>query len=304
MLKGSNRHIVVKSFDISAFKDDLLNRRIETFYGNRASPHWKNPESIFEIAIPSIYGKDITTGLLLVSKDVYAETVPRLYHGRTFDFGIDVFGIVPFLRQMTPLARQHVREIHMEFYTLPTHRPQGPNNQRHWHVRENAQDWTEACAYIADHLQLKKLSINVDMKFSKPTDPPVDLRQLHWVQDLVQIRELQRLSHYVSPHGHGLEAQRPRRPPRPHGSPSETFFPGPDDVVDWDVKGAKPGLGRLFRYLREEMLEKSTRSVPSMGEHGRFSSRVVVSRRGKLQGFSLPTTLAVCSDQTELIVFE
>ena len=61
--------------------------------------------STFEIAIPSIYGKGITTGLLLVSKDVYAETVPRLYQGRTFDFGIDVFGIVPFLRQMTPLAR-------------------------------------------------------------------------------------------------------------------------------------------------------------------------------------------------------
>ena len=192
----------------------------------------------------------------------------------------------------------------MEFYTLPTRPPPGTNDQRLWHVREDAEDWTEACACIADHLQLKKLNINVDMRLSKLTDPPIDLPQLRWVQDLVQIRELQRLSHYVSTHGHGLEALRPRWAPQPDDSPSETFLPGPDEAVDLDVKGAKPGLGSLFTYLRGEMLKKSTRIVPSMGEHGRFSSRVLVLRCGKLQGFSLSAASAVCSDQTKLILFE
>lgn len=72
-----------------------------------------------------------------------------------------------------------------------------------------------------------------------------------------------RLSHHVSPNGHGLEAVW-----RPgvlgFREASERHKPGPDDVVDGDVKGAKRGLGRLFGYLRGEMLEKSTKSGPGL----------------------------------------
>ncbi len=111
VLKGTSPEIVVKSYNI----EDCLNHSIDTLYGNRASPHWKkNPFSTFDNTNPHIYGKDITTGLLLVSKSIYAETVSILYHSRTFDFGIEVFGIVPFLHKMTPLARRCVQNIHME----------------------------------------------------------------------------------------------------------------------------------------------------------------------------------------------
>lgn len=51
----------------------------------------------------------------------YAETVPVIYRSRTFDFGIDVFGIVPFLRKMTPLARQSVQSIRMEILNPETY---------------------------------------------------------------------------------------------------------------------------------------------------------------------------------------
>lgn len=70
VLKGTNREIVVKSFNMSAFNEDYMNHSIDTFYGNRASPHWKNPFSTFDNTIPHIYGKEITTGLLLVSKSI------------------------------------------------------------------------------------------------------------------------------------------------------------------------------------------------------------------------------------------
>ena len=264
VLSGTNRKIVVKSFDVSAFKDDYPNRDVETFYGNRASPHWKNPASTFECALPSFFGKDITTGLLLVSKSIYAETIPILYNSRVFDFGVDVFGIIPFLRKMTPLARESVHNIHMELYALPIHKLKKPVFQHHQDVRGNAKDWTEACTYIADNLQLKQLSINVSTEVHEAIQSPVDLSLLQWVKDLVQIQGLQSLSYHISPNGHGLNSLRPRVDPPAHAASSKGFAPGPDDVVDGDVKGAKPGLGRLFRYLRREMLEKSTHPDPCL----------------------------------------
>ena len=186
-----------------------------------------------------------------MSRSIYSETVPILYRSRTFDFGIDIFGIIPFLRNMTPLARNNVQSIHMEFYSVGSDEVVKPSYQNHWNVRDNVQDWNEACAYISDHLKLKELSINVHIKAVKATDPPANVPQLHWVKDLVSIRDLKKLTYHVSLHDNGLQSVRRRRLP-PGG-----FVPGPDDVVDGDLKGAKPGLGKLFRYLREEMLEKS-----------------------------------------------
>lgn len=84
VLKGTNRTVGVKSFDILAFKEDYPNRDIETFCGDRASPHWKNPVSTFENEMPNIYGNDITTGSLLVSKLIYAEIIPILYQSQLF----------------------------------------------------------------------------------------------------------------------------------------------------------------------------------------------------------------------------
>ena len=219
--------------------------------------------SRFETATPHIYGKDITTGLLLVSKSVYSETVPILYQSHSFDFGIDVFGIVPFLRKMTPLARASVRSIHMEKYNLGKYRPWNdqlyrPMIQHQWHLRENTHDWKEACAYIATNLQLKELSINVNMKGGKPTDPPLDSSGIDWVKDLVQIRGLQKLSYHISPHLHGLQFG------KVHSESWAGWKLGPDDIVDGDVEGAKPGLGRLFRYLRGEMLKEPTTSALSL----------------------------------------
>lgn len=240
------------------------NRDIATFYGNRASPHWKNPASIFEGALPSLYGKDITTGLLLVSKSIYAETISILYNSRVFDFGVDVFGIVPFLRKMTPLARESVHNIHMELYALPTHLLKKPVFQHHQDVRGNAKDWNEACAYIANNLQLKNLSINVSTEVHEAIQYPVDLSRLQWVKDLVQIQGLQSLSYHISPNGHGLKALRPRVDLQAHDASSKGFSPGPDDIVDGVVKGARPGLGKLFGYLRGEMLEKSTKPGPCL----------------------------------------
>ena len=63
----------------------------------------------------------------------------------------------------------------MEFYALSATGLKKQTFQHHWHVRENSQDWTEACAYMADQLQLKILSINVDMKQRELVDPPISL---------------------------------------------------------------------------------------------------------------------------------
>ena len=260
-LTGTSHKIVVKSFDNQAYKDDFGNSGLETFYGNRASPHWENPVSRFETATRSIYGKDITTGLLRVSKSIYSEAVPILYQSHTFDFGVDVFGIVPFLRKMTPLAQANVSSIHMEHCTLGTDQkftcPLAPLEEP-WHVRENTQDWPGACRYIADNLQFKELSINVNTEglksITSPCDPSFNPSNLDWVRDLVQIRGLHKISYHVSRHGHGLQSLRIERSV---GDPPADFKPTQDDIVDGDVKGAKPGLGEVFKYLRAEMLRAS-----------------------------------------------
>ena len=200
----------------------------------------------------------------IYDKSVYAETIPTLYNSRVFDFGVDIFGIVPFLRKMTPLARESVHNIHMELYYLPTHLLKKPVFQHHQDVRGNAKDWTEACAYIADNLQLKKLSINVSTEVHEASQSPVDLSRLQWVKDLVQIQELQSLSYHISASGHGLKGLRPRVNAQAYAASSKWFSPGPDDIVDGDVKGARPDLRRLFEYLRGEMLEKSSKSDPCL----------------------------------------
>ena len=73
---------------------------------------------------------------------------------------------------------------------------------------------------------------------------------------MVQVQGLRSLSHHVGLNGHGLDAVRRRRTVRAYDGLSEKSSPGPDDVVDGELKGAQPGLGRLFKYLRGEMLEK------------------------------------------------
>ena len=257
-LIGTSHKIVVKSFDNQAYIDDFGNNGLKTFYGNRASPHWETPVSTFETATSSIYGKDITTGLLRVSKSIYSEAVPILYQSHTFDFGVDVFGIVPFLRKMTPLAQANVCSIHMEHCTLGTDQTFTSALEGPWHVRENTQDWPGACGYIADNLRLKELSINVNTEglksITSPFDPPFNPSNLDWVRDLVQIRGLHKMSYHVSRHGHGLQSLQYMRSV---DDPPADFKPSQDDVVDGDVKGAKPGLGEVFKYLRAEMLRAS-----------------------------------------------
>ncbi len=144
----------------------------------------------------------------------------------------------------------------MEFYSLLATGLKKQIFQHHWHAKENSQDWTEACVYMADHLQLKTLSINVDLKQREPADHPINLAQLQWVKDLVQIQGLRSLSYHASPNGHGLDVVRPRRAVRAYDGLSEKSLPGPGNVVNGDLKGAQPDLGRLFKYLRSEMLEK------------------------------------------------
>ena len=128
-------------------------------------------------------GMGITTNLLQTSRAIHEEAEALLYQLHEFDFYLDVFCVVPFLRSISHNARQNISCLTM-------------------YVHDDSADWDGAlglsypsrfsftCAYIAQNVRLREFAFYTVWK------PSEDFRRIAWIQDLTQIKGIQQLTYY------------------------------------------------------------------------------------------------------------
>ena len=137
------------------------------------------------------YGLGIDTAILRTSRALHEEAETFLYQLHEFDFSSDVFAIIPFLRCLSHNARQNISclTVYLLLSEVICARPQGP-----WGLtylgRPNTLDWGLACSYIACHVRLREFAFHIE------GETPEDFQHLRWVQDMVQIKRLQKLTYY------------------------------------------------------------------------------------------------------------
>ena len=100
---------------------------------------------------------------------------------------------------------------------------------------DNQAAWRKACVYIADNVNVKMLSLIIDIKV------PANFKFLGWVKDLVKIKKLKSLMLEVIQHGGS-------GPVVVRASYKEGSVSATDHCVS-------EHLVPFFEYLREEMLE-------------------------------------------------
>lgn len=152
------------------------------------------------------FGKDITTALLRINRRIYDEALPVLYQSHAFDFGIDVHNIAPFFNKTSFAARQNIGCVHMELLRYGIAHPLRSVPERGL-TKDTGLAWGSACAYIASHLLVRELSLNIDFAI------PHDFQRFHWVVDLAQIRS-RKVVHHNSPNKHALKAEKTPYVPR------------------------------------------------------------------------------------------
>ena len=179
--------------------------------------------------------KDINVNLLATNRLVNHEAVPVLYQMHTFDFAKNVRSIGPFLLKLSNETRQNLRGIWMELHDFqePDHCCGGIISYR-GASSDNLAAWSKACLFMAGNAKMEELNLTINVKIS------ADFRSLGWVQALVRIKGLQRLSLQAKQHS--------------------------DDEVsirasyrEGSLAASRPCfseyLVQLFEYLRGEMLE-------------------------------------------------
>ena len=179
--------------------------------------------------------KDINVSLLTANKMVNHEGVPVLYQMHTFDFGRCVRSVIPFLLKLSIETRQNLRGIWMELHDSHERDHCCGGNSNAWSKRsDNQAAWLKACMYLAEDVKMKELNLSINVKISS------EFKSLKWVQQLVRIKGLRRLT---------LEAKQHRddevtiRASYQEGCLSATRTCFSEHLI------------QLFDYLREEMLE-------------------------------------------------
>lgn len=117
--------------------DRLRSRSAESTY--HLLPNWGLPR------------ETIHTAILLTNRQINEEATRELYASHTFDFGLDIECIVPFLSDLTSRTRDSLRSISLTKRALP-------------YTKDfDRSEWKAACAYIATNLShiLINLQLNV-----------------------------------------------------------------------------------------------------------------------------------------------
>lgn len=93
---------------------------------------------------------DIHPSILSVNRQLHAEAAHTLYSFYTFDFATDVESVVPFLQDLTPIARSSIKHISIIkralLYTKDFDRGK----------------WASACTFIAKNTRLVKLDLGIE----------------------------------------------------------------------------------------------------------------------------------------------
>jgi hypothetical protein len=92
---------------------------------------------------------DTIPALLSLNKQIHAEACKVLYTTYTFAFSTNIEAAVPFLSDLTPIARSHIKSIQLTKKPLP-------------HTKEfDRAEWAEVCGYVSRNLNLKTLRLSV-----------------------------------------------------------------------------------------------------------------------------------------------
>ncbi|MCJ1376811.1 hypothetical protein MMC20_008056 [Loxospora ochrophaea] len=91
----------------------------------------------------------VDVSILRVNRRIHAEASPVLYSKHVFDFGSDVESVIPFLGDLTPLARGSIKRINIVKRALP-------------YTKDfDRCEWRNACAFISKNLKLVRLGLGV-----------------------------------------------------------------------------------------------------------------------------------------------
>ena len=180
---------------------------------------------------------EVNVDLLTASRLLNNEAIPVLYQLRTFNFKTDVGSAVQFLRSVPEQGRQNLHGIAMEYhdkqqqdyccFPQKTFEGKGPGNKA---------AWSKACAYIADNVNVKALSLTINVKV------PTNFKRLKWVRDVVKIKKLKSLVLKVSQHEQSGPCTVRASCKRGTLSATDPCF--------------SEHLVPLYEYMREEMLEE------------------------------------------------
>ena len=180
--------------------------------------------------------KEIYASLLATNRLVYNEAVPILYRLHTFDFMTNVGSIKPFLSSLPEEARQNLHGIAMELHVkLEPDYCCGRSNNYRGKSSGNQAAWGRACVYVAENVNVKKLSLTINVKVHAA------FKSLKWVKALVKIKSLKHLTLQVDQHY--------------PNSPLLTKASYKDGLLLTTEHCFSEHLVPLFEYLREEMLE-------------------------------------------------
>ena len=109
---------------------------------------------------------DISASVLAVNHQIHEEAAYVLYSEHTFNFGIDIESILPFLQDLTPVALDSIQRISISKRSLP-------------YTKDfDRCEWRNACTFISNNLKLAQLDLVVYGGTPSLANRPA----LHWKQ--------------------------------------------------------------------------------------------------------------------------
>lgn len=95
------------------------------------------------------FNPGISPSILGVNRVIHDEASYILYSAHTFDFELDVEAVVPFLSDLTPLARSSIKRINIVKRALP-------------YIKDfDRCEWRNVCAFISKHMELVQLGLGI-----------------------------------------------------------------------------------------------------------------------------------------------
>lgn len=140
------------------------------------------------------YNPGIDASILCTNRQLHREASHVLYSSHVFDFGMDVESVVPFLSDLTPIARSSIKSISLIKRALPYTKD-----------FDNC-EWRNACAYISSNIRLTELELMIEagreeqskefpQAFSSQDfdDKIMNYESMQWAKDLSAVRDLDEL---------------------------------------------------------------------------------------------------------------
>ena len=94
-------------------------------------------------------GPKLWTSLLCVNRQIHAEASYMLYSKQVFDFGADIESIIPFMNDLTAVARASIQRINIVKRALPYDRD------------FDRSVWYNVCEFLSNHMNLVELGLGV-----------------------------------------------------------------------------------------------------------------------------------------------